>query len=90
MHHIDLGLFKYQLDFTQEILKRAEGTNLQREFNDHLRQIPCFPGLKLISYLGHLKVVTVADYHQSSVPHESNRIELKQIRIRFDRITNRI
>ena len=26
----------------------------------------------------------------SSVPHESNRIELKQIRIRFDRITNRI
>ena len=25
-----------------------------------------------------------------SVPHESNRIELKQIRIRFDRITNRI
>ena len=26
----------------------------------------------------------------SSVPHESNRIELSQIRIRFDRITNRI
>ena len=25
-----------------------------------------------------------------SVPHESNRIELSQIRIRFDRITNRI
>jgi len=26
----------------------------------------------------------------TSVPHESNRIELSQIRIRFDRITNRI
>jgi len=63
MHHIDLGLFKYQLDFTQEILKRAGGTNLQREFNDCLRQIPHFPGLKLISHLGHLKVVTTADYH---------------------------
>ncbi len=62
MHHIDLGLFKYQLDFTQEILKRAGGTNLQREFDDRLRQIFRFPGLKLISHLGHLKVVTAADY----------------------------
>jgi hypothetical protein len=62
MHHIDLGLFKYQLDFTQEILKRAGGINLQREFDDRLRQIPRFPGLKLISHLGHLKVVTAADY----------------------------
>ena len=57
MHHIDLRLFKYQLDFTQEILKRAEETNLQKKFNDHLQQIPCFPGLKLISHLGHLKVL---------------------------------
>ena len=62
MHHIDLGLFKYQLDFTQEILKRAGGTNLQREFDNCLQQIPHFPDLKLISHLGHLKVVTVADY----------------------------
>ena len=63
MHHIDLGLFKYQLDFTQEILKRAGGTNLQRKFNNRLWQISRFPGLKLISHLGHLKVVTAADYH---------------------------
>ena len=50
MHHIE------------EILKRTGGTNLQREFDDCLQQIPCFPGLKLISHLGHLKVVTAADY----------------------------
>lgn len=62
MHHIDLGLFKYQLEFTQEILKDVGGLDLLKVFDDRLRQIPRFPGLKLISKLGHLKVVTAADY----------------------------
>lgn len=62
MHHIDLGLFKYQLEFTQEILKEVEGTELKKIFDDHLRQILRFPGLKLISKLGHLNVITAADY----------------------------
>src|SRR3990170_5803254 len=48
MHHIDLGLFKYQLEFTQDVLKKVGGTNLQKIFDDHLRQIPRFPGLKLL------------------------------------------
>ena len=55
MHHIDLGLFKYQLEFTQEILK-------QKVFDHRLRLIPHFPGLKLISKVGQLKVITAADY----------------------------
>lgn len=62
MHHIDLGLFKYQLEFTQEILKQVGGTELQKKFDDRLRQIPRFPGLKLLSKLGHLNVITAADY----------------------------
>lgn len=62
MHHIDLGLFKYQLEFTQEILKGAGGAELLKEFDERLRRIPRFPGLKLLSNLGHLKVVTAADY----------------------------
>ena len=62
MHHIDLGLFKYQLEFTQEILKEVGGTDLLKVFDDRLRMIPRFPGLKLISKLGHLKVATVSDY----------------------------
>ena len=62
MHHIDLGLFKYQLEFTQEILKQVGGTELQKKFDDRLRQIPRFPELKLISKLGHLNVITAADY----------------------------
>jgi hypothetical protein len=62
MHHIDLGLFKYQLEFTQDILKEVGGVDLQKEFDSHLRQIPRFPGLKLISNLGRLNVITAADY----------------------------
>jgi hypothetical protein len=62
MHHIDLGLFKYQLEFTQEILKEIGGLELQKEFDDRLRQIPRFSGLKLLSKLGQLKVITAADY----------------------------
>ena len=62
MHHIDLGLFKYQLEFTQEILKNAGGKDLQMIFDDHLHQIPHFPGLKLPSKLGQLKVATASDY----------------------------
>jgi hypothetical protein len=62
MHHIDLGLFKYQLEFTQEILKEVGGVELQKEFDVRLRQIPRFPGLKLINKFGQLKVITAADY----------------------------
>ena len=63
MHHIDLGLFKYQLEFTQEILKQVGRTNLQEKFDNRLRQIPRFPVLKLFSKLGQLKIMTAADYH---------------------------
>ncbi|POG62434.1 hypothetical protein GLOIN_2v1785275 [Rhizophagus irregularis DAOM 181602=DAOM 197198] len=36
MHHIDLGLFKYQLEFTQEILKKVGGLELQKIFDERL------------------------------------------------------
>lgn len=62
MHHIDLGLFKYQLEFTQDILKIVGGTELQKEFNERLRKIPHFPGLKLYHKLGHLHILTASDY----------------------------
>ena len=62
MHHIDLGLFKYQLDYTKEILKDIGGNNLLKKFNDRLRQIPRLPGLKLFNKFGQLKIMTAADY----------------------------
>ena len=63
MHHIDLKLFKYQLEFMQEILKNTGGKELQMIFDDHLRQISHFLSLKLPSKLGQLKVATASDYH---------------------------
>ena len=36
MHHIDLGLFKYQLEFTQKILKKVRGLELQKIFDKRL------------------------------------------------------
>ena len=62
MHHIDLGLFKYQLEFTQEILKQVGGTELQKVFDERLRQVPRFPGLKLLSKFNQLKVMTAVNY----------------------------
>ena len=62
MHHIDLGLFKYQLEFTQEILKQVGRTELQKVFDERLRQVPRFSGLKLFSKFGQLKVMTAADH----------------------------
>lgn len=62
MHHIDLGLFKYQFEFTKEILKKVGGNNLLKIFDDRLRQIPRFPGLKLFNKFSHLNIITAADY----------------------------
>ena len=62
MHHIDLGLFKYQWDFTQDLLKEVGGTELQKKMDDRLRQIPRFPGLKLFSKVGQLKMMTAGDF----------------------------
>ncbi|POG81150.1 hypothetical protein GLOIN_2v1763776 [Rhizophagus irregularis DAOM 181602=DAOM 197198] len=62
MHYIDLRLFKYQLEFTQEILKKVRGLELQKIFDERLRQIPCFSGLKLLSKVSQLKVMTASDY----------------------------
>jgi hypothetical protein len=64
MHHIDLGLFKYQLEFTQEILKNVGGLELQKNFDERLRQIPRFPGLKLLNKLSQIKLITASDYRQ--------------------------
>lgn len=62
MHHIDLGLFKYQLNFTKDILNEVGGSSLLKKFDDRLRQIPRFSGLKLFNKFNQLKVLTASDY----------------------------
>ena len=47
MHHLDLGLFKYQVTYTRKMLRELCGQIAVDTFNDHLAKIPRFPGLKL-------------------------------------------
>ena len=56
MHHLDLGLYKYQVEYTRELLKEWCGTDGVAEFDDRLGKIPRFPGLKLFKHgLGNIK-----------------------------------
>jgi hypothetical protein len=49
MHHLDLGLFVYQITFTCEILKLQHGNTLVNEIDRRLAAIPRFPDLKIFS-----------------------------------------
>ena len=44
MHHLDLGLFKYQIEFTTELLKQGK---LVDDMNQRIAKIPRHPGLKV-------------------------------------------
>jgi hypothetical protein len=56
MHHLDLGLYKYQVEYTRELLKEWCGTDGVIEFDNRLGKIPRFPGLKLFKHgLGNIK-----------------------------------
>jgi hypothetical protein len=47
MHHLDLGLFNYQVTFTRELLKELCGQVAVTELDNRLSTIPRFPGLKI-------------------------------------------
>ncbi|GES94609.1 hypothetical protein GLOIN_2v1783703 [Rhizophagus clarus] len=51
MHHLDLGLFRYQIIFTCDILKsqHVNGNKLVEEVDHRLAAIPRFPGIKIFS-----------------------------------------
>ena len=49
MYHLDLGLFRYQIEYTYELLKLQHGNMLVKEVNRHLSAIPRYPGLKIFS-----------------------------------------
>ena len=51
MHHLDLGLFVYQITFTYEILKSQHNNDniLVDKINRRLAAIPRFPDLKIFS-----------------------------------------
>lgn len=49
MHHLDLGLFRYQVEFTCEVLKLQHNNALVDELNYHLSEIPRYQNLKIFS-----------------------------------------
>ena len=63
MHHLDLGLYKYQVEYTRELLKEWCGTDGVIEFDNRLGKIPRFPGLKLFKHgLGNIKRFTADEF----------------------------
>lgn len=49
MHHLDLGLFHYQIEYTRELLKKQCDRSLLAEIDRRLAAIPRFPGLKIFA-----------------------------------------
>lgn len=50
MHHLDLGLFRYQIEFTYDLLKLQYNNNiLVNELDRRLSKIPRFTDLKIFS-----------------------------------------
>lgn len=49
MHHLDLGLFHYQIEYTRDLLKKQYDRSLVDELDRRLAAIPRFPGLKIFA-----------------------------------------
>jgi len=49
MHHLDLGLFRYQIEYTYELLKSQHNNILVNELDRRLSVIPHYTGLKISS-----------------------------------------
>jgi hypothetical protein len=49
MHHLDLGLFHYQIKYTRELLKNQHSNSLVDEIDHRLAAIPRFSGLKIFT-----------------------------------------
>ena len=49
MHHLDLGLFHYQIEYTRQLIKNQHGNSLVDEVDRRLASIPRFPGVKIFT-----------------------------------------
>jgi hypothetical protein len=63
MHHLDLGLFNYQVIYTREMLKDLCGQIAIDELDNRLAEIPRFPGLKVFKHgLENIKRFTANEF----------------------------
>src|SRR2546430_16030467 len=74
MHHLDLGLFNYQVTYTRELLKEWCGQIAVDELDNRLARIPRFPGLKIFKNgLENIKRFT-ADEFRNMIRSEERRV----------------
>ncbi|RHZ81770.1 hypothetical protein Glove_117g260 [Diversispora epigaea] len=59
MYHLDLGLFKYQIEFTMELLKKKKSLN---KVNERIADIPRHSQLKVFKKGIQLSRLTVSEY----------------------------
>ena len=62
MHHLDLGLFHYQIDFTIKLIKVQHDSSLVSEVDHRLAAIPRHPGLKIFSNGLQIARLTASEY----------------------------
>src|SRR5205085_11139850 len=64
MHHLDLGLFHYQIEYTRQLIKDQHGNSFVNEIDHSLATIPRFSGLKIFSNgIQSIVRLTVSEYH---------------------------
>lgn len=63
LHHLDLGLYKYQIEYTREVLKYHCGTHGIKIMDERISKIPRFKHLKKFKNgLGDISRFTADDY----------------------------
>ena len=63
MHHLDLGLFKHQINFTLDLLKEQYGASILDKIDNRLANIPRFSGLKIFKNgISSLARITAGEY----------------------------
>ena len=63
LHHLDIGLFKYQLEYSRQFLKTYGGQEAVNEMDKRLSLIPFFSNLKIFKYgLQNIKRFTASEY----------------------------
>ena len=64
MHHLDLGLFNYQITFTCNLLKDLYGTSIMNKIDKRLADIPRYPELKIFKHgIQSIARFTANEYH---------------------------
>src|SRR5260363_305519 len=64
MHHLDLGLFKHQINFTCSLLKEKYRASILDTIDNRLANIPRFPELKNFKNGIHsLAIIIANEYH---------------------------